>query len=396
MKFWNIRTKISVTLIAIAFFAINGRAKASNQIIAGWHDFNDGWQLYRDSGSSKSADEFLTGISATLYGGDGTRDAWGSTDGTYGISNVVETSATDGAMSHRTDKPNIYLTLVNNTGSDAVLEQVVFDLASVSLNAPQELILYYDSGDLAVADDTQINSAAGVNSNGLANVSDYQDYNWSLSGLADQTLASGETAAFRLFVTNANNNFQALALDNIAVLGQGTPGDLLLAAMAALKNHITGANTLTTAQIKTQAGIFATYADEVGDSETNIVQALDLVETYESVAGYLFNTGEFSRTDASTPAKALRLAMFDVYQAILDDVYNASNLVAHRSLLDNYKFESSDYFPGAVTPPADSNAVYSVQINASQPEAWGYEVSFQFEAARRPTGPTWLPAASPP
>ncbi|MDF7824757.1 M60 family peptidase N-terminal accessory domain-containing protein [Pontiellaceae bacterium B12227] len=366
---------------------------ASSTIIAGWHDFNDAYGLYKTAASPKSADEYLGGITASLYGGDGTRDTWGSTDGTYGVLNAVETSATDGSMSHRTDKPNMYMTLVNNTGSDAVLESVVFDLASVLTSSPKDITLFYDSGDLTDADNTQINSATGVNSNGLGKVSDYQDFDWSLAALSDQTLASGESAVFRLTVANAGNNVQALALDNIAIIGQGTAGDPLVASMTALKNHITGSATLTASQITAQADIFASYADEVGDSAATITQALDLVETYETEVGYLFNSGEFSRTDASTQVKALRLAMFGVYQSIIDDVYDASNLASHRALLDGYKFESADYFPGAVAPPADTNAVYSVQINASQPEAWGYDVSFQYEAARRPTGAYLAPGS---
>lgn len=377
---------MKIQAMAVLLSALVGGASAAAERLAGWHDFDDGFQLYRTSGSPKSADEYLTGISATLYGGDGTRDTWGSTDGTYGTSIAVETSATDGSMSLKVNNPNLYLTVINNTGSDAVLEQIVFDLASVATSSPQDLTLYYDSGDLAVADDTLIQTMTGANATGLGNVSDYLDVDWSLSGLADQLLASGEQAVFRFTVANSSNNSQALGLDNLAVLGQGTPGDPLLNCMAALKNHITGASTLTAAEINAQADIFEQYADEVGDAETNIVQVLDLVETYETEVGYLFSTGEFSRTDSSTAVKALRLAMFDVYQAILDDVYTAANLAAYRNLLGSCKFESAEYFPGAVAAPADSNAVYSVQINASQPEAWGYEVAFQYEAARRPTG----------
>ncbi|MGJ8654718.1 MAG: M60 family peptidase N-terminal accessory domain-containing protein [Opitutaceae bacterium] len=167
----------------------------------------------------------------------------------------------------------------------------------------------------------------------------------------------------------------------------------LLAAYAALDDHINGVTTLTASEINTQGDIITSNEDIVGDNATVISASLDLVETYETVVAPLFNSGEFSRTDTSTPTKALRLAMFKVYQAILDDVYNASNLASHGVLFDGYKFESADYFPGAVNAPSNPSAVYSVQINASQLEAWGYEVSFQYESARRPTGAYLAPGS---
>ncbi len=372
---------------------------AHADILAGWHKFNDGYGLYQTSASTKLADVYLSGLTATIYGGGGSRDTWGSTDGTFGASTAVGTSATDGAMGHRTDKLDIFMTLVNNTGSNVVLDSLVFDLASVSTNAPKDLALYYDSGNLGVPAGTLVNSTTGTNANGLTFVSDYQDFDWSLTGLADRTLATGETAVFRFTVSNASNSTQALALDNIAILGTGTPGGPLTTAMTALKNHITGTSTLTNTQINSQASVIATYKDQIGDTDAYITQALDLVSTYETIKGALFlnsttsATAGFSRTDTSSVDKALAVAMLGVYQALIDDAFNSSNLAIRRSLLEGAAFASASYFPGAVTPPANPNAVYSVQINASQPKAWGYEVDFQTQPARRPTGAYLAPGS---
>lgn len=167
----------------------------------------------------------------------------------------------------------------------------------------------------------------------------------------------------------------------------------LLAAYDTLEDHINGVATLTAAQINAQATIIANNAGNAGDNTSMINASFGLVETYETNVGYLFNTGEFSRTDTSTQAKALRLAMVKVYQAIIDDAYNPWNLANNRSALDGAKFESANYFPGAVSPPSNPSSVYSVQINASQAEAWGYEVQFQYESARRPTGAYLAPGS---
>lgn len=267
------------------------------------------------------------------------------------------------------------------------LDSIVFDLASVATSSPQDIALYYDSGDLAVADGFLINSATGVNGNGLASVDDYEDFDWSLSALADQTLAKGQRAVFRFTVANAGNNQQALALDNIAILGSGTAGDALADALTQLKEHINGTGTLTVSEINALTTTIGNNAGKVGDNAGRIVQAFDLVKAYETDVGAMFvSGGSFTRDDTSSVAKALKHAMLEVYQGIVDDAYNTWNLTTHRSALEGAMFESSSYFPGAVASPSDPLAVYSVQINASQTNAWGYPVDFMTESARRPTG----------
>lgn len=170
----------------------------------------------------------------------------------------------------------------------------------------------------------------------------------------------------------------------------------LTSAMSKLKDHITGTNTLGISAINTQGGEVLSNRWQVGNNFANITQALDLVNIYESTEGPLFQNSvgsNFSRTDTSSVDKALALAMLKVYQAIIEDVYTASNLANRRHLLEGFKFMSADYFPGAVTPPSDPDAVYSVQINASQPKAWGYPVDFQTLPARRPTGAYLAPGS---
>ena len=55
----------------------------------------------------------------------------------------------------------------------------------------------------------------------VGDYADYNDYDWSLSGLSDRYLAAGESATFRFTVSNAEgaaNN--AMAIDNIAFTAQ--------------------------------------------------------------------------------------------------------------------------------------------------------------------------------
>lgn len=159
----------------------------------------------------------------------------------------------------------------------------------------------------------------------------------------------------------------------------------LLAAYDALEDHIIGAATLNAGQITSQGTIVRNNKSFAGNTAASITASLDLVTTYENQAAPIFSD-EFSRTDRSTQFKSLRLAMVEVHQAIIDDVYNATNLANHRALLDGFKFESADKFPGQITGPSNTTAIYSVQVNASQPKAYGYAVDYSTEHARRPTG----------
>ncbi|MGJ8695284.1 MAG: endonuclease/exonuclease/phosphatase family protein [Verrucomicrobiaceae bacterium] len=191
---------------------------AHEVILTGWHDFSAGYQFYRYSGSPKGSDAGLTGVTGNLWGGNGARETWGSTDGTYGPEVEVGDDATDGAMALRTDRDFLDFTVINGTGGSLQLSRVLFDFASVNGNSPRNLKLFYLNGGLSIPDSTLIESWTGIH-NGLPIISDYEDVEVSLEGLADRVLASGETAKFRFQVDTASNQFQAMLMDNIAVMG---------------------------------------------------------------------------------------------------------------------------------------------------------------------------------
>jgi hypothetical protein len=116
-------------------------ASAQEIILAGWHDFSAGYGLYKWEGTPKPADEALSDVTGDLWGGNGSRDTWGSTDGTYGPSEPVGTSATNGTMSLRTDRPVFYFKVTNNSSTGLILNRLLFDFASVNGNSPQDLQL---------------------------------------------------------------------------------------------------------------------------------------------------------------------------------------------------------------------------------------------------------------
>ena len=194
-------------------------ALAEESVLVGWHDFSSGHRIHRFLNSAKSPDQTLNNIEGGMWGGDGSRDTWGSTDGTYGPTELVETSNANGAMSLRTDRPLLQFFITNESAQSLALNRVEFDFASVNNNSPQNLRLVYQEGDLEVPNGTEITTWSSI-LNGLPVVSDYEDVVVDLSVLNDHTLAPGETANFRFIPDTASNNVQAMLIDNLAILGE--------------------------------------------------------------------------------------------------------------------------------------------------------------------------------
>ncbi|MGN6644495.1 MAG: M60 family peptidase N-terminal accessory domain-containing protein, partial [Verrucomicrobiota bacterium] len=165
------------------------------------------------------------------------------------------------------------------------------------------------------------------------------------------------------------------------------PAQTITNSIAALKNHITGVAPLTASQIVAYGNDIQAKIKQVGTNDVALAAAFDLVNTYDTTMGALFTTTDtrngFTRNAAGYE---LEQALFDLEQGMIDYSYKAANLVSYFSLLNNAKFATSTYFPGAVTPPANTNTGYSALINATQPEAWGAPVMYYDYAARRPTG----------
>ncbi len=194
-------------------------ALAEESVLVGWHDFSFGHRIHRFLNSAKSPDQTLNNIEGGMWGGDGSRDTWGSTDGTYGPTELAETSNANGAMSLRTDRPLLQFFITNESAQSLALNRVEFDFASVNNNSPQNLRLVYQEGDLEVPNGTEITTWSSI-LNGLPVVSDYEDVVVDLSVLNDHTLAPGETANFRFIPDTASNNVQAMLIDNLAILGE--------------------------------------------------------------------------------------------------------------------------------------------------------------------------------
>jgi hypothetical protein len=181
-------------------------------------------------------------------------------------------------------------------------------------------------------------------------------------------------------------------------------GDPFLDAIAALKNHITGAVILTGPQIAAYKSTIDAAKARFDESSATISAVFDLVKTYDSAKGPLFVSGStvtgFSRNN-TTPTSTTSISpenihwvIYGVMQSIMDEIYNAESLAnpVKRALLANYnnpggfKFGSHTDFPGPCAPPANPSNSHTVAINGSFPITFGRATQMWTNPARKPTG----------
>lgn len=207
-------------LFALLYPLLSSPLRAQDQVLLSWHDFSEGFQIYLTAADAKSATSAdFRSVTGNMYGGKGSRDTWGSSDGTFGPATPVGTTAADGAMALRTNGNNLTFTITNGGKRNLYLSEILFDFASVSTNSPRNFNLFYLSGGLSDPNNTLL-QAFPSSQNRLGINSDYEDAAVPLDALADRTLAPNQTATFRFVAENASNQFQAMAIDNIAITGR--------------------------------------------------------------------------------------------------------------------------------------------------------------------------------
>jgi hypothetical protein len=175
-------------------------------------------------------------------------------------------------------------------------------------------------------------------------------------------------------------------------------------ALTALTNHLKGTPKLNAAQIAAQKAVIDANLIALGANSEIIGIAFNLVTTYESVLGPLFMNAANVDMNGGTPwnpgfdrnalKNDIHMAVMNVMQGIVDHVYTPGNLSLHESVMNGFKFKSSEYFPGKVTSTPNPSVVHTATINGSYPKAWGRPVMNDgVPWARRPTG-TYLAPGS--
>ena len=216
---------------------------AAVAVLSAQADLLIGW----DSGGGINYAINAPGISGNLYTSNAkTQTDGNSSDGTFGSEfggAAVTNSGISWAVGLGTNTVEgsintiLGINVVNNTEYDVVLDKLHFDAARLFAGSPPDLTLIYQTGSLGVAGGTVINSVVGLEQQNK--YSDYRDFDWSLTGLADYTLAPGENALFRLIASNGTGGGFTY-IDNIGISGTvmipepATIGMLGLGALVAM------------------------------------------------------------------------------------------------------------------------------------------------------------------
>jgi len=166
----------------------------------------------------------------------------------------------------------------------------------------------------------------------------------------------------------------------------------LLTAFTALKKHIEGTTALTDDRIDGHKETIKQHQYIFAQNRTIVKAALDLVNCFETVNGPLWRDHPEMNKRRAEP-KGINWAIYHVMQYILDEVYTLANLARYADLLNGYKFQCSDYFPGKCAPPSSSNQAHTVKIWGTQKKALRDNRMYGTWPAVKPTG-TYLAPGS--
>ena len=171
-------------------------------------------------------------------------------------------------------------------------------------------------------------------------------------------------------------------------------GDPLFVVIQTLKDHITGAVTLTGIEIEACQQEIAGLKSRFGESAQAINACRDLIETFDNTPGFgpLFvNTGDMYRSSADNP-QSFNWTIFKFMQYAFDEIFTAENLELYQAELDGFMYKSSQDFPGPVQAGAEFVS-HTATINAGYPKTQGWLRQGDDLPARKPTG-TYLAAGT--
>ena len=172
-------------------------------------------------GGYANIDMIEKGVSATLSGGRDSVTDFGSTDASLGPIPVSGVPTGGGARRFRVaNGENIFTIMVTNVARQTIdLSQLVFDYSRAFQDSPRVITVSYEGGDLGAPTllATFTNDSPG---DVTTRISDYEDYSVDLAaGLANTTLAQGETASFTVVFSDSINDMVSGVLDNVGLFG---------------------------------------------------------------------------------------------------------------------------------------------------------------------------------
>ena len=162
------------------------------------------------------------------------------------------------------------------------------------------------------------------------------------------------------------------------------------AALGQIKAHLDGTVVLSMAQLQEQNDRIVQTTYTLADNKGNVDKAFAVLTAYEAKEKGAFFIN--AKTKAGFPnfnnADGFELdrAVLAIQQSIFDYAYTPAALATYKETLRGRKFNSSDWYPGAVKAPALSGTVYTAKINATMAVDLDLRTAFSQSFARRPTG----------
>ena len=167
-------------------------------------------------------------------------------------------------------------------------------------------------------------------------------------------------------------------------------------ALEKIEEHILGTATLTSAELIAQKAIIEANLTAFSNNIYQVNLAFDVIALYDETYGALFTQG--SKTDGGITSRTssgneLEHVILFLMQSILDHSYSADNLQQFPFFFNSKKFESSTFFPGAVSEATQKETSYSIKINGTHVRGFGIPANYETEDARRPTGSYLAPGS---
>lgn len=160
-------------------------------------------------------DAAANGVLGSVNGSSSVDPTMGSNDGTYGTLASPAAPTAASCFSVLNNAPVVTMSITNQTVADIVLSVFHFDIGRRFTNSPEGFTLSV-SGDLS--NDPALLVASNLTV--VGNIGDCDDFDVDLTGLADHTLAQGESAVFTFtFDSKVDFPFSGTSLDNFALTG---------------------------------------------------------------------------------------------------------------------------------------------------------------------------------
>jgi MYXO-CTERM domain-containing protein len=215
-------------LAGLGLLALSPSAHAA--VLAGWETWTAG---------GRSATTVATGVTAFSTEGAGDwREASqaASNDGTFGTVSGASTAtgaAASGTHIGQTTSSGEYTFTITAGAVPLTLEGFHFDARRKRAGSPAAWVAAVISGNITIG---QLGNGTLGNTLGTVGPSDHDDFNFDLTALADNLLAPGESATFRISFSGGtvSNTDQITYLDNVAITGIPEPGAALLGGLGLL------------------------------------------------------------------------------------------------------------------------------------------------------------------